>query len=209
MSGTKTLRRLETHLAASVAVAAAASAAQAVVITWNINQAIPANIDGFYIKIDTQQLVSTAGSALPGWDINPYGSTTLSFFASGASPNPATTYVRTQASGGPSSLAAGTVISAASTFANGTTAVISSGGVGANGWQLNAVNYFGFRFHNNTTNAINYGYGAIQVGATAAARTLLFIEYGNAGEAVTVVPAPGALALIGAEGLVGGRRRRR
>lgn len=208
MSGTKTLRRLETHLAASVAVAAAASAAQAVVITWNINQAIPANLDGLYVKIDTQQTAS-AGTTLSGWDVNPYGATTLNFFASATSPNPATTYVRTQASGGPSSLAAGTVISAASTFANSTTAVISSGGVGANGWQLNAVNYFGFRFHNNTTNAINYGYGAIQVGATAAARTLLFIEYGNAGEAVTVVPAPGALALIGAAGLVGGRRRRR
>jgi MYXO-CTERM domain-containing protein len=204
----KTLSRLETHLAASVAVAAVASAAQAVVVTWNINQAIPANFDGLYVKIDTQQVISTAGSGLSGWDVNMYGSTTLNFFASGTAPNPLTTYVRTQGSGGPSSLAGGTVISAASTFANSTTAVISSGGVGANGWQLNAINYFGFRFHNNTTNAINYGYGAIQVGATAAARTLLFIEYGNAGESVTVVPAPAALALLGAAGLVGARRRR-
>ena len=203
----KTLSRLETHLAASVAVAAVASAAQAVVVTWNINQAIPANVDGLYIKIDTQQF-GPLGSGLAGWDINPYGATTLSFFASAAAPNPSTTYVRTQGSGGPSSLAGGTVISAASTFTNSTAAVISSGGVGANGWQLNAINYFGFRFHNNTTNAINYGYGAMQVGATAAARTLLFIEYGNAGESVTVVPAPAALALLGAAGLVGARRRR-
>lgn len=203
---TKNLRRLETHLAASVAVAAMASAAQAVVITWNINQVIPANGDGLYFKIDTQQF-ATSGTSLVGWDVNPYGTTTLQFFATTSSPNPTSTYVRTQGSGGPSSLAAGTVISASSSFANSTTSVVSGTSV-FNGWQLNAVNYFGFRFHNNTTNAINYGYGAIQVGATAATRTLLFIEYGNAGEAVTVVPAPGALALLGAAGLLGGRRRR-
>jgi hypothetical protein len=208
MSGTKTLRRLETHLAASVAVAAAASAAQAVVITWNINQAIPANFDGLYVKIDTQQVISTAGSGLSGWDINIYGATNLNFFASATSPNPATTYVRTQGSGGPSSLAGGTVISAASTFANSTSSLFS-GTTGLNGWQLNAINYFGFRFHNNTTNAVNYGFGAIQVGATPATRSLLFVTYGNEGEAVTVIPAPGALALVGAAGILGSRRRRR
>jgi len=197
--------RLKAHLAASAAVAAVASVAQAEIITWNINQAIPANFDGFYIKIDTQQL-ATSGSSLAGWDINPYGATSLNFFASSTAPNPASTYVRTQGTGGPSSLSLGTVIGASSSFANSTTAVIS-GTTPTNGWTLNAINYFGFRFHNNTTNAINYGFGAIQIGANAAARTLLFIEYGNAGESVTV-PAPGALALLGAAGLVGGRRRR-
>ena len=200
------LNRLEKHLATAAVAAGLAGAANAAIITWNINAAVPATLDGLYIKIDTQQFTSLAGTNLPGWDINPYGSTSMNFYASATAPNPATTYVRTQASGGPSNLAAGTVVGASSVFANSTTAVISSAGAGANGWSLNSVNYFGFRFHNNTTNAINYGFGAMQVGADSSSRTLLFIEYGDAGESV-VVPAPGAIALLGLAGLAGRRRR--
>ena len=202
------LSRIEKHIASAAIAAGMVGAANAAIITWNINAAIPANLDGLYIKIDTQQ-TAALGSSLAGWDINPYGATTLSFFASSTAPNPATTYVRNGATGGPSSLAAGTVISGASTFANSTTAVISSGGVGSQGWSLNSVNYFGFRFHNNTTGAINYGFGAMQVGGSATARTLLFIQYGDAGESVTVgpIPAPGALALLGVAGFAGRRRR--
>lgn len=204
------LNRLEKHLATAAVAAGLAGAANAAIITWNINAAIPASLDGLYIKIDTQQSTTAAGTGLAGWDINPYGTTSLSFYASATAPNPATTYVRTQASGGPSSLALGTVIGGSSAFANSTTAVISSTNVGANGWTLNSVNYFGFRFHNNTTNAVNYGYGIMQVGASATSRTLLAIVYGNAGESVTVsaIPAPGAVALLGVAGLAAGRRRR-
>jgi MYXO-CTERM domain-containing protein len=204
------LNRLEKHIASAAVAAGFASAASAAIVTWNINLAVPATLDGLYIKIDTQQATTAAGGTLAGWDINPYGSTSLSFFASATSPAPATTYVRTQASGGPSSLALGTVIGGSSPFANSTTAVVSSTGVGANGWSLNSVNYFGFRFHNNTTNAINYGYGIMQVGASATSRTLLAIVYGDAGESVTVsaIPAPGAIALLGVAGLAAGRRRR-
>ena len=203
------LNRLEKHLATAAVAAGLAGAANAAIITWNINAAVPATLDGLYIKIDTQQFTSLAGTNLPGWDINPYGSTSMNFYASATAPNPATTYVRTQASGGPSNLAAGTVVGASSVFANSTTAVISSAGAGANGWSLNSVNYFGFRFHNNTTGAINYGFGAMQVGASATSRTLLFLQYGDAGESVTVgaIPAPGALALLGVAGLAGRRRR--
>ena len=204
------LNRLEKHIASAAVAAGFASAASAAIITWNINAAIPATLDGMYIRIDNQTSTTGAGGGLAGWDINPYGSTTLSFYASATAPNPATTYVRTQASGGPSSLALGTVIGGSSPFANSTTAVVSGTGVGANGWSLNSVNYFGFRFHNNTTNAINYGYGIMQVGASATSRTLLAIVYGDAGESVTVsaIPAPGAIALLGVAGLAAGRRRR-
>lgn len=197
--------RLVKHFAAATAAASLTVGADAALVVWNINAAVPANADGLYVRIDTQQLSATS---ISGWDINPYGSTSLNFFASSAAPNPASTYVRTQASGGPSSLALGTVIGASSIFANSTAAVIGSAGVGSNGWSLNSIHYFGFRFHNNTTNAINYGFGAMQVGATATTRTLLFIGYGDAGESV-VVPAPGALALAGVAAGLAGRRRRR
>lgn len=203
--------------AAGTAVAATAGAGlagdtpevQADIINWNINQPIPLNIDGLYIKIDTQQF---SGTAMAGWDINPYGATSLNFFASSTAPNPASTYVRTQAAGGPSGLALGYLVDGSSPFVNNTTAVISSANVPANGWALNSLNYFGFRFHNNTTNAINFGYGVMQVGATATARTLVSLHYENSGAGINVgaVPEPGTLGLLalGAVGLVASRRRR-
>jgi MYXO-CTERM domain-containing protein len=199
--------RLVKHFGAAAAAALVVGSANAAIVTWNLNLVIPNNIDGAYINI-VAQTSGAAGSATAGWDINPYGPNTMNFFASSTAPNPLSTYVRTQATGGPSSLAGGTVIGASSVFANSTAAVITSTGVGSNGWTLNATNYFGFRFWNESTSAINYGYGAMQVGATAGTRTLLFIEYGNAGESVTVVPAPGAMALVGLAGLAARRRRR-
>ena len=199
--------RLVKHFGAAAAAAVVVGSANAAIVTWNINAVIPANIDGLYINI-AAQTTGTTGGATAGWDINPYGSTTLNFFASATAPNPATPYVRTQATGGPSSLAAGTLIGAASTYANSTATVVSATGVGSNGWVANSVNYFGFRFYNESTASVNYGYGAMQVGANGATRTLLFLEYGNAGESVSVVPAPGALALVGLAGIAARRRRR-
>ncbi len=184
--------RLGRHFAASAAVAAAAAVAAthqagAEVVRWDCNLVIPANFDGLYINIATQG-TATSSTAISGWDINPYGATTLNFFASATAPNPATTYLRTQASGGPSRLQEGAAIGPSGPFANSTASVISATGVGANGWTINSINYFGFRFHNNTTNTINYGYGAMQVGANAATRTLLFIEYENNGTAIAIPP---------------------
>jgi len=201
--------RLEKHFAVAAAAVAVAGAANAAIVTWNIGALIPNNLNGLYINIATQT-TGTSGSGTPGWDINPYGTNALSFFASSSSPNPASTYVRTQASGGPSSLAVGTVIGGTSTFANSTSPVVSSAGVGANGWALNSVNYFGFRFNpGSTAGVVRYGYGVMQVGQTASDRTLLAIVWGDQGESVTVtaIPAPGAIALLGVAGLVSRRRR--
>ena len=77
---------------------------------------------------------------------------------------------------------------------------------GAGNWNLNSINYFGFRFAANT-GAIHYGYGRMDVGANANVRTLKFIEWNETAGAAVVVPAPGALALLGLAGF--GRSRRR
>ncbi len=180
--------RLNSHFAVAAAALSIAAASQAEVITWNINAVIPANIDGLYINIATQTTGATGG-ATAGWDINPYGATTLNFFASGTSPNPATTYVRTQTTGGPSNLSEGFVVGSSGPFANSTTAVISAAGVGANGWALNSIGYFGFRFNpGSTAGTVRYGFGALQVGATAAQRTLLYIKWDDTGAPITVGP---------------------
>ncbi len=99
------------------------------------------------------------------------------------------------------SLSAGTVVDAASTFGN-TASTVTAGG-----WMLNAANYFGFRFlaAGGTT---HYGYGVMTMGATMGVRTLNSLSYESTGATgITVVPAPGAIALLGLAGLVGRRRR--
>jgi hypothetical protein len=204
-----TLNRLNRHFAVAASAAAVAGAANAAIVTWNINVLIPNNIDGLYINV-AAQTTGTSASSTAGWDINPYGTNALSFYASSASPNPSTTYVRTQSTGGPSSLAVGYVIGSSSTFANSTAAVINSSGGVFNGWQLNAINYFGFRFNpGSTAGVVRYGYGVMQVGATASARTLLALVWEDSGGSITVtaIPAPGALALLGVVGLAARRRR--
>jgi MYXO-CTERM domain-containing protein len=199
MSNKSNLLRLETHLAAAVAVAALVGTADAAVVTWDANLAIPANFDGYYINV-VSQTFGTSGSSTAGWHINPYGATSLSFFAGSGT---GTTFVRLGASGGPTSLAEGYVVGASSQFANSTANVFAAGSV--SGWQLNATNYFGLSF--NTAAGVRYAFGTMQVGATAADRTLLSVSYEDSGGSITV-PAPGALALLGAMGLVGSRRRR-
>lgn len=182
--------RVLAHLTRAATVAAACVApAVAEVVTWNIDQSVPLTLDGLYVRIDTQTTTTSAGTALPGWDINPYGTSTLNFFAVSTSPNPATTYVRTQASGGPSSLPEGTVIGSSSTFANSTTAVITAAGVGSNGWSLNARHIVGFRFNPGTTaGTVRYGYAVVEVGATVTDRKLVSVHWETSGDPITVAP---------------------
>jgi MYXO-CTERM domain-containing protein len=99
------------------------------------------------------------------------------------------------------SLSAGTLVSAASTFGN------TASSVTAGGWMLNGANYFGFRFLGADA-ATHYGFGKMTIGATMGVRTLNFVSYESTGATgISVVPAPGAIALLGLAGLVGRRRR--
>ena len=194
----KISNRLEKHLAVAAA-ATVAAASNAAVVTWNCNLVIPANLDGLYINVETQASATSAAGAA-GWDINPYGATGMNFFSSTGGG-----MVRLAATGGPSNLAIGYSVGASSPFSTATTNVFAAGS--PSGWQLNAINYFGFRF-NNGAGALLYGFGVMQVGASAATRTLLSVSYEDSGASITVVPAPGALALLGVAGLAGARRRR-
>ena len=174
---------------AAVVSAACSAPTAAEIVTWEVNQPVPASLDGLYVRIDTQATTTSAGTALPGWDINPYGPSSLNFYASGTSPNPTTTYVRTQASGGPSSLPEGTEIGPTSTFVNSTTAVITSAGVGSNGWALNGTHFVGFRFNPGATaGTVRYGYAEFAVGSTVTQRTLVRIRWEDSGAPITVGP---------------------
>ncbi|MEY2714450.1 MAG: hypothetical protein RIT24_793 [Planctomycetota bacterium] len=192
--------RLAKHFAAAAAATVVAGAANAAVVHWsNANLVIPATIDGLYINVETRA-TGSAGSVVAGWDINPYSATSLTWFnatGTGMMRYPGVT------TGSAGNLAAGTVIGASGSYGSGAVTVGSAAG----NWQLNAVNTFGFRFVA-ADGLTHYGYGFMSVGATITNRTITDIFYEDvAATAITVVPAPGAFALLGLAGLASRRRR--
>ena len=195
--------RLNKHFAvaaAAVAVVGATQAANATVVySGVVSIAIPVNTAGVYLNVVTG-VNSGNPSAVPGWDINPFSSSGLAFF------NPAApaggVYVATGAL--VSNLALGTMIDPASTYGSGNAAAT---------FNLNSSdNLVGFRFQNETTSAVNYGWVRIRLGASLTDASRAIVGYGyedsGAGIGAGVVPAPGSLALIGLAGGIAARRRR-
>ena len=192
--------RLVKHFGA--AAATLVGAANAAIVTWNCNLVIPNNIDGQYINVETQVAGSAAG-LVAGWDLNPYGTSTtaMSWFAAAAPSGCVMGLGQGGATSAVASLSAGALVSSASTFGN------TASSVTAGGWMLNAANYFGFRFLGADA-LTHYGFGKMTVGATMGVRTLNFVSFeSTAGASINVIPAPGAIALLGLVGLTGRRRR--
>ena len=196
--------RLVKHFGAAAAAATLVGAANAAVVTWNCNLVVPNNIDGQYINVEAQTFGSAAG-LVPGWDLNPYGTSTtsMSWFAAAAPSGCVTGLGQGGTTIAVASLSNGTLVSAASTFGN------TASSVTAGGWVLNSANCFGFRFlaAGGTT---HYGYGVMTMGATMGVRTLTSLYFESvAGTGINVIciPAPGAIALLGLAGLCGRRRR--
>ena len=197
--------RLAKHFGAAAAAAVVVGSANAALVSWtNCNLVIPANIDGLYINVETRATGTT--SAVAGWDINPYGSTSLSFFSATGTSMLRYPGVTTGPAG---NLANGNVVDSAGSYDISTTAVTV--GAAAGNWALNSVNKFGFKVLA-ADGFTHYGWGTFQIGASisGADRTITNLYFDDvAGAAVTVgvVPAPGALALLGLAGLAGRRRR--
>ena len=194
--------RLVKHFGAAAAAATLVGAANAAIVTWNCNLVIPNNIDGQYINVETQVAASAAGLAA-GWDLNPYGTSTtaMSWFAAAAPSGCVMGLGQGGTTSAVASLSAGTLVGAASTFGN------TASSVSAGGWVLNAANYFGFRFLGADA-LTHYGFGQMTIGATMGVRTLNFVSFQTtAATGINVIPAPGAIALLGLAGLCGRRRR--
>ena len=203
------VKRLDAHFVACAAAAGAAmvgTAQQAEAgIVWSgaVNLPIALTTNGLYLNVVTGAINepgNTTGSSVPGWDINPYGSTSLIMFnnsATGVNP----TYVM-------GNIAAGTPINGSSTFGSGT---VTNGAP----YNLNSSNnLFGFRFINEAAaNQVQYGWFRVALGASTSTADRKIVEYAyeNTGQGINAgaVPAPGSLALLalGAAGLAGRRRR--
>ena len=162
---------------------------------------VPNNIDGQYINVETQVAGSAAG-LVAGWDLNPYGTstTTMSWFAASMPSGCVMGLGQGGTTSAVASLSTGTLVGAASTFAN------TASSVTAGGWLLNSANYFGFRFVGADA-LTHYGFGKMTIGATMGVRTLDFVSYESVAATGIIVPAPGAIALLGLAGLCGRRRR--
>jgi len=200
--------RLANHFAlAAVATAAvAATSNAAIVYSGIVNFAINADIDGAYINVETAVLSNGPGSGVPGWDVNPYGTslTAVSFFSTTG-----TGYMRNPGAGtstGRTNIAVGTAIGSASFFYGSTTATL---GTLVGQWTANSTGIFGFKFLA-ADGLTHYGWMRLAIGANTATRSV--VDYGyesTVGTAINAgaVPAPGAVALLGLAGLITRRRR--
>jgi len=204
--------RLDAHFASAAAVAVGAAVLGAAHqadagIVWSgiVNINIPSNVDGVYMNVITGQ-TGTSGTSVSGWDINPYGGTGLAFFS-----NTGGGYVRGLGSSSTliDNLAFGTLINASQAFGSGTIETTGSTSMNVN----SSENLVGFRFVNEAGGTTHYGWMRIQFTGTTFSQPRAIVEYAyesTAGQGIQagIIPAPGALALLGTAGLVARRRRR-
>ncbi|CAN5270517.1 hypothetical protein BH20VER2_BH20VER2_05120 [soil metagenome] len=184
--------RLGLCAAALAGTAAAVPTAEATVIVNNTTYVIPMTFAGIYLNFLTGVAGASAG-ANPGWDFNPYatgGTGPLGFYWA---PTPAGSSGGVSTGAGSSvyaDLAIGTVVSSSSPFTN------AIGGT-APTYRTVGTHILGFRFFNEATSAINFGYLTIQIGGTNGfPATITEYRYENSGGAITVVPEPSTVALL-------------
>jgi hypothetical protein len=193
--------------AAGATVGFTQNADAAIVSSGPVNINIPSNTDGVYLNVVTGANSSSV-AAVPGWDVNPFSSSGLSYFSPGAPAGGV--YVQRTGGGATANLAMGTLIGGASVFGSATASL-----TGNNAHVLNDVNIIGFRFRNEANgNQIHFGWMKIAVGGTLAAQPRAIVEYAYEDQAgvgieAGVVPAPGTAALLalGAVGMAGRRRK--
>ncbi len=207
--------RLDAHFASAAVLAVGAAFVGAeqradAFIVWSgiININIPSTTDGVYLNVITGQSGSS-GSSVAGWDVNPYGGSGLQFFGSSGGG-----YLRGLGSSSTlvDNLAFNTVIGASQSFGSGVGGVETTGATAFN--PNSTQNLVGFRFVNEATGATHYGWMRLQLWSGPGIQPRAIVEYAYesvAGASINagVIPAPGAIALLGLSGLVGVGRRRR
>ena len=198
--------------AASVIIAPCEEAKAADIVYYEPNGGagwvVPNTINGLYINVETQ-VAGAAFANVPGWDLNPYGTSTTSInWVAAATPSG---QVIMSGSSIVSSLPQGFTISSSSIFGN--TASTTNAAVGA--WTLNARNYVGYRFVGADT-FTHYGWLSMDVGATMGVRKIMQVSYNSVANAAITIPAavpePSTVVMGllagGATGVIAWRRRK-
>jgi hypothetical protein len=199
---------MKMKLLATAAAMMIAGNAQAAIVSFSTPIPVPQTQDGVYINFATG---ATGTSEFAGWDFNPYvnGGEFLFFWGGQQSPNNGGV---ADATGKYLALAPGAVISAASTFSQ-----VANNAIVTAEFHATGIHTLGFRFQNETTNAVNYGFLRMQTnGPNGLPATILGWSFDNSGAAITVqeqapeVPEPSSWAMmIGGFGLAGATLRRR
>jgi hypothetical protein len=214
--------KLASHLAACTAAAIAACSASAanaaVVYSGVVNFAAAIDIDGTYINVETAQLTNGPGAGVPGWDVNPYRSSTgsgMNFF----SPTGGGMVSAAAGTGPAINLASDTLIGSTSNFSSSTATIAFGSAAGQ--WQYGTNNIVGFRFVS-SAGTTHYGWMRFLMGTQPAsgnlvARTVVDFGFedqtgvailaGDTGALVSSVPGP--LPLFGATAAFGWSRRLR
>jgi len=185
----------------------------AIIYSGPVNINIPSDTTGIYLNLVTG-LFNPNPALVPGWDLNPWGSMSLNFFT--PTPNP----------GGGEMIGSGsnyfncnceTVIGPNGPFANaGSTTVSPSTPLNFNSDR----NFAGFRFINEVTGQIDYGFAQISLGGSAGAqpRAIVGYWYENTGASLAIgnifpicvpEPAPSSFLAVMAIGSIGLRLWRR
>lgn len=215
------VQRLNKHFVAMAALGAAAAvtgtqAHAAIVSSGPISINIPSTTAGVYLNVVTG-VSSVSPGSVPGWDINPWSSSTLNIYANNAA-SPGDGIIGGHAGGTSTSLTdnlpVGTLIDAASPNYGRTNLLETTG---PTAFVLSSTsNLIGFRFTNEANgNAIHFGWARISIGATLGGQPRAIVEYAYEDQAgvgieAGVVPAPTAgmgLLTLGGLGLLGRRRK--
>jgi hypothetical protein len=192
--------RLGLCAAALAGTAAAVTSADATIITFTTPVVVPATFAGVYINLGTGA-TGGSGGGTPGWDFNPYAASGLTQLGFYWNPTPGPSGGVASTTSGPYlSLAPGTMVSGASTFS----ATIL--GTTGSPYLTTGTHILGFRFFNETTGAVNYGYMTMTNtgGGTPSGfpTTILNWSYDDTGAPITVVPEPATAALLSIGALV-------
>jgi hypothetical protein len=183
-----------------------------IVYSGVVNLNIPYTTNGLYLNVVTGAINepgNTGGGSVPGWDLNPWGSGSLSFF------NPAApaggVYVQRTGGGATANLPAGTLIDAGSLYGAG-----AGSQTGNEAFIAPGDNLVGFRFLNEANSQVHYGWMRINLQGNTlgntGARTVVDYAYESSpgvGIGAGAIPEPSSLAALamGALGLFARRRR--
>jgi hypothetical protein len=179
--------------AASVAAVASMATQAAVIDSGTVSIPITDSIDGVYVNVVTGA-TGASGAGVVGWDINPYNNSTGLTFFFPAAPAGTSGAVIPAAATPPQPLPLGTVIGPASTFS-------ASGQIAGTNFRSGGPLTVGFRFQNEATAAINYGYMTINTTAgTGFPATVVRYVYENAGTPITIAGAQPPLTSTPATG---------
>lgn len=204
--------RLSRHLATFAAVAFPAALVSptvsgAIVLNSGLSITIPSTVDGLYLNVVTGATGTTAATRPAGWDVNLFSASTLSLFSPTPSPGGGA-YVGTGSQYDFMFHSFGVSVGPANSFT-------STGTVNPNlssPFTLPSSGQYGigFRFLNESTNAVHYGFMYLELGSTLGGqpRRLLGYYYESSPGVPLSLPTPGTALTLLLPGLLIGRRKR-